>query len=129
MTDYVTEQMMRGVPKEFAQHYAGLSNNVRALYATFAMPGTPRWFKWCVPPITWEERIEAWGQLCFDEAAWNAVAYHMYNKKMTLARFVSWRCEMDGEPVGGGKTFGWAPPDFDLLKYGPRKYDHVRHGH
>jgi hypothetical protein len=101
-----------GVPAEVLNHYADMPNNVRALYATFKST--------FIPFVKREERIEAMGQLCFDEAACRAVAYHMHNKRMENRwQFVSWRCEMDGPLIGDrAKLNGIAPSDFDI--YGPR---------
>lgn len=95
--------------------YAGIPNNVLALYATFR-------HKW-IPFLTIERKIEAWGQLCFDSAAANAVAYNMYNKGWHRNWiYVSWRCEMEGELVGGAKTSGKSPTNFDVFNYVPRRY-------
>ena len=107
--------MTRGERKDLApsnwnEHWDNMPNSVRALYATFRSMRFP----WC----TKEVRIEAWGQLCFDAAAANAVAYHMYNNEMRTGwKFLSWRCEMSGAPVGGGKLNGVAPLNFDISDY------------
>ncbi len=101
-------------PPEWQAHWASMPNSVRALYATFKKIGFPWTEK--------EERIEAWGQLCFDDAACRAVSYWMHNKRMGGKwKFVSWRCEMDGPCVGGAKLNGEPPPDFDVYSI-----DHLR---
>src|SRR5258708_3402165 len=83
-------------PAAFTQQFASMPNSVRALYGTFQSTSFP-WRKK-------ELLIEAWGQLCFDAAANNAIAYHMWNHDIRSGwKFLSWRVEMDGEPVGGGK--------------------------
>ena len=101
-------------PREIIDHYASIPNNVRALYATFEW----RFF----PFIRKEVKIEAWGQLCFDDAAAQATAYHMHNNKMNAWTYISWRCEMDGPCVGGAKLSGSAPQNFDIYDYVPRRY-------
>jgi hypothetical protein len=97
-------------PTEWNAHWDVMPNSVRALYGTFE--------RWGIPFLKKEIRIEAWGQLCFDEAACNAIAYHMHNHGMRSGwRFVSWRCEMDGPVIGGAKLTGAAPPDFNIYNY------------
>lgn len=94
-------------PAAWQQHWASMPNSVRGLYATFQKRGFPWTEK--------EVRIEAWGQLCFDEAACRAVAYHMHNNRMVIGwKFISWRCEMDGPLTGGAKLSGEPPADFDV---------------
>lgn len=104
----------QNAPQEWQSHWASIPNSVRALYGTFKRTGFP----W----TTKEVEIEAWGQLCFDDAAARACAYHMWNHEMRTGwKFVSWRCVMDREPVGG-KLSGVAPADFSFEKYGlPRR--------
>lgn len=99
-------------PAEWNAHWDAMPNSVRALYATFRSTRFP----W----RTEEIQIEAWGQLCFDDAAARAVAYHMWNHRMrTDWVYLSWRVEMDGPCLGGAKKSGVAPDDFQLSKYGP----------
>ena len=98
------------VPAAVNEHYRGMPNAVDALYARIGL-------SW-LPFITWEIEIEARGQLCFDEAAANATAFHMYNNGMRRGfRFVSWRVDMSGPLVGRAKRSGLAPEDFKISNY------------
>lgn len=106
-----------GDPRRFApagwnERWDSMPNAVRALYIKVRL----KWFRWAVIEI----RVEAWGQLCFDEAAASAAANHMWNHGMRAGwEYVSWRVEMDGPLVGDAKMSGLAPADFSLAKYGP----------
>lgn len=107
-----TDDVNINVPSAWVQHWDGIPNSVHALYGTFQMTRFP-WLKKKI-------RIEAWGQLCFDEAANNAIAYHMYNYNMRTGwKYMSWRVEMDGPPQGGGKLSGTAPDNFNIFNYVP----------
>ena len=100
-------------PAEWNAHWASMPNSVDALYGLF-------WF-WPLPFIIVERRIEAWGQLCFDDAANNAIAFFMYNHGMRHGwRYLSWRCEMSSTPAHGGKLSGKAPKNFNIYDYVPR---------
>lgn len=102
----------RFAPAEWHEHWDAMPNAVRALYATLRQMHFP----W----ITKEVRIEAWGQLCYDNAAATHTAYHMWNNGMRTGwEFLSWRVEMDGPLIGGAKLSGTAPEDFSFAKYGP----------
>lgn len=95
-------------------YFMGMVNNVRALYAQISPPGTFGLIrKWV--------RVEAWGQLCTDEAAAKATAYHMHNRLPDHGKgwkFHKWRCEMDGPLVGNkAKLNGDAPKDFAISDY------------
>lgn len=92
-------------PAEFRKHFASMPNAVDGLYCTFAL-------KW-LPFIRWEEEMEAWGQLCFDDEACEVAADYMLDHHMTWwAKFVSWRVKMSGPLVGGAKMRGVAPAAF-----------------
>lgn len=96
---------------EWESYWAQMPNTVRALYGTFSRI----WFPW----FKYEIRIEARGQLCAEDPASRAIAYHMWNHGMRRGwRYISWRCDMDGEPYGGGPKSGPAPRDFCFKKYG-----------
>ncbi len=102
-------------PAEWNTHWDAMPNSVRALYSTFRSTGFLRREK--------EVLIEARGQLCFDEAAARATAYHMHNNGMRTGwEFISWRCEMDGPLIGRAKLAGGAPPNFDIYDYVPRRH-------
>lgn len=99
-------------PAEWNAHWDSLPNSVGALYATIQSTTFP-WRKK-------EIKIDGRGQLCFDEAAARAVAYHLWNHEMRTGWvYLSWRVEMDKPCVGGAKKSGMAPADFSIAKYGP----------
>jgi hypothetical protein len=95
-------------------HWDAMPNSVRALYATVHPVGFP-WLKK-------EIRVEAWGQLCFDDAAARHTARQMRRNHMGRGwKFLSWRVEMDGPLVGpNAKMSGKAPDDFSVEKYADR---------
>lgn len=100
-------------PAEWVSHWAAMPNSVRALYGIFRRGNK-----------TVEVQIEAWGQLCFDDAANRAIAYHMHNHPRDIPSgyyYVGWRCEMDGPLLGGAKRTGDAPTNFDIYNYVPRR--------
>lgn len=89
-----------------------MPNSVSQLYGHFRC--------WLFPFVKIKLKIDGWGQLCFDDAAARAIAYHMCNNNMRYGwTYVSWSVDMNGPCVGGAKRKGLAPRDFSIAKYGP----------
>jgi len=102
-------------PEKWNSHWNSIPNSVEKLYALISPPFFPFVKYW------WE--IQAWGQLCFDQAAANATAYNMYNRLPNHGKgfkFHAWKCKMSGPLIGGAKLNGDAPKDFDIFNYVPK---------
>lgn len=99
----------KSAPAEWKSYWDRMPNSVSALYAIVEYKAFPALSRK-------EIRVDAWGQLCFDEAAGRATAYHVFNKFPLHGkgwRMISWRVEMDGPCVGNAKMEGCGAEHFD----------------
>jgi len=92
-----------------AARFHGIPNEVTALYAICEKKGLFGTKRRIV-------QIRAWGQLCFDDAACNAIASHWHNyaERDDLKDWipVSWKCEVNGPLIGNAKKSGTIPKGF-----------------